>query len=118
LLAVPCLLCLASTSSADSLESARKFCAVLDASGLLTAKCTISSWAAAVSLQVEANPRQAKEFCRMVAEMAGQNGLEFDLQWTIRVGSPQSGSGPLAVCRFKRPAPTAESFGLRPEISE
>ena len=112
------LACPASLAQANSLDNAYKFCGVLDATGVLAAKCAVSSFSSTVGLLVKANAEQATEFCAMVAGMAGENGLAFDPQWKVQVHSPQSGNVPLAVCRFEKPRPTVESFGLRPAIED
>lgn len=101
---------------ANSLENAQKFCAVMDATGVLAAKCAISSFSATLGLLIKAEAAEAKQFCAMVVTMAGENGLAFDTPWKVQVHSPKSGNTPLAVCRFPKPAPTAESFGLRPQL--
>ena len=116
LLAALLLAATAGAGRANSLDNAQKFCAVLDATGVLAAKCAISSFSATLGLLIPAGAAQAKQFCDLVVAMAGENGLAFDPQWKVQVHSPASGNTPLAVCRFPRPAPTAESFGLRPQL--
>src|SRR3990170_573771 len=72
-----------SGASANSLESAQKFCGVLDAAGVLAAKCEIASFSTTVALLVQADAKQAEEFCDMVVKLAGENGLTFDMQWKV-----------------------------------
>lgn len=118
LLSVFILAAVTSAGRGNSLDNAQKFCAVLDATGVLAARCAVSSFSATLGLLVKANAEQAREFCDMVVQMAGENGLAFDTQWKVQVHSPASGNKPLAVCRFKTQAPTAKSFGLRPQVED
>jgi hypothetical protein len=69
-----------------------------------------------VALLVQGDPKQAKEFCDVVVKLADENGLDFDLQWKVRVHSTKSGNAAVAGCRFDKQVRTGKSFGLRPPM--
>jgi hypothetical protein len=89
----------------------------MNSTGLLAAECEVSSWSSTIGLLMDArNKKQASESCIILAELAGKNGLAFDMQWKIQIHSPRGGKEPLAVCVIEKHAPTARALGLRPGI--
>lgn len=115
------LVCLAALSlgaldpaRANSLDSARQLCSILNATGLLIAECAISSWTGTIGLLMGVTAEEAKKTCLVVRDLAAENKLEFDIHWSIAILAPQNPNVPLAECKLEKTARDLQSLGLRP----
>ncbi len=84
--------------SASSVRSARYLCALIDATGLGSAPCSVSGWNSSVSLTLDVEPSDARAACRQVAAMVADAGHSFDDGWTLQIYSPYSGDTTIAYC--------------------
>ena len=95
LLAAPCW-----ASSNLSVDNAFGVCKALDATGILTQECDVSGWNSAVSIKVDMQAGEARQFCNGVVNLVKKKGLEFGPQWQLKIYSPYSGDSTIAFCKL------------------
>lgn len=83
---------------AEDTTNARYLCALLDKTGLTSAKCEMSVWNAAVITTIDMNSGEARDLCQQVAQHLAKAGRRFDREWTLQIRSPYSGENSIAFC--------------------
>ena len=81
-----------------AMANAYGLCAVLDSSGALSEKCSVSGWNDAISITVAATPDDAQKLCPAFLETIRVNKLHFDKGWQVKIFSPFSGQRTIAIC--------------------
>ena len=72
-----------------------------DATGLLSAPCSVSGWNSAVDMSMDTTGPEAMKICRGMADFVAQQGVFFGPPWKIRIYSPFSGDKTIAVCQLR-----------------
>jgi len=86
---------LAAPAYAGPVDNAFALCRVLDSTGMLSEKCSVSGLDAAVDIRVNMVPAEARDLCLKVGNSLGG---EFGGRWQMRIYSPYSGEHPIASC--------------------
>jgi len=84
-------------SSADSVDTAFRFCDALDATGLLSKPCKVSGWNMSIDVSIDTTSSEARSICQGIAAQAGSS---FDSGWKVRIYSPYSSENTIAQCRL------------------
>ena len=87
-------------ASADVIDEAYRLCTAADATGLLSAPCSVSGSNSAVDLSIDTSGPEAAKICRGMANLVAQQGVRFGAGWKIRIYSPFSSSNTIAVCKL------------------
>jgi hypothetical protein len=87
---------------ADDVGSAAYLCALVDATGLASAKCETSVWNSAVIATVDMKSGEARDVCGKIAGHMAEKGRTFKREWTLQIRSPYSGENSIAYCNLPR----------------
>jgi hypothetical protein len=83
----------------EGVDSAYKLCRTLDATGLPSQKCEVSSYT--INLSLDIAPSEARNLCPELLQFLDTNDhFMFDPGWSLRIYSPFSGSRPIATCQI------------------
>jgi hypothetical protein len=87
-----------SAEAATSVDDAFRLCALIDVSGLTSAKCSVSGWNSSVDFSIGMSGAEANKACTALASIAKSKSLQFEHGWTIRIFSPFSSGNTIATC--------------------
>lgn len=91
----------AAHAQSNTMDNAYRLCAMFDATGLVSEKCSVSGWNSSIDVSIDMKSSEARILCIKVAEYAASQNMRFDGKWTIQIKSPFSGGRPIAFCGLK-----------------
>lgn len=100
--AAAALFALPAEANADDISSANYLCAVMDSTGLTSAKCQLSVWQSAIVATIDMNSGEARDLCGKIAGHMKEKGYTFQREWTLQIRSPYSGENSIAFCNMPR----------------
>ena len=89
-------------ASADDMRSANYLCAIVDSTGLTSAKCQLAVWQSAIVATIDMNTAEARDLCGKIAVHMKEKGYTFARPWTLQIRSPYSGENSIAFCDMPR----------------
>jgi hypothetical protein len=91
---------LISVAQADSVDSAYRLCAALDATGMLSKPCSVSGWGRSVDAYIDTNASEARSMCSSISKMMADQGTLFPGGWQLKIYSPYSNGNTIAYCNL------------------
>ncbi|MVA27624.1 hypothetical protein V6582_17510 [Agrobacterium vitis] len=90
----------ASSAMADdqSVNSAYAMCRAMDNTGLMSSPCQVSGYGQTVTITVDMNASEARNFCAGAGSQMRSVGARFENGWTLHIKSPYSGDNTIAYC--------------------
>lgn len=88
-------------AQSGAVDNAYRLCAMFDATGLTSEKCSVSGWHSTIDVSIDMRSAEARILCAKVADHASQSGMKFDGKWKIQIKSPFSGGRPVAFCLLR-----------------
>ena len=82
----------------DVIDYAYRVCEAADATGLLSAPCSVSGLNQAVEMSIDTSGPEAIKICQGMADVVVGQGVKFEPGWQIRIYSPFSNGKTIAVC--------------------
>jgi len=92
----------ASADSTESVKNAFFMCAVVDATGMASEKCSVSGWHSSVDVTIDTTGAEARQICLGMVTAMAEKGLHWDAGWQVRIYSPFSGDHTIAFCALPR----------------
>lgn len=87
----------------SSYDHGLALCRGLDATGMTSKPCEVSSLRSSVNVSIDTTSTEAKKICDTIAAAQVNYGRKWDRGWTLRVYSPFSGDNSIAFCGLPSP---------------